>query len=55
MCPWTHEKNTFFSQLETTRSGGVCQGREAPRQRSKRSAEPLQTPERRVRRVSGSI
>ena len=39
---WTHEKNTHSSHaaLETTPvGGGVCQGRKAPRQRSKRSVE----------------
>jgi hypothetical protein len=53
MCPWTHEKNTFFSHWESP-SGGFCQGREAPREgEAKRRA--LQTPERRVCRVSGSM
>jgi hypothetical protein len=48
-----HEKKTFFSLLENTRSGGISQGREAPPQRAERSAEPLRMLERRVRRVSG--
>jgi hypothetical protein len=47
-----HEKNTFFSLLKNTRSGGISQGREAPPQRAERSGEPLRMPERRVRRVS---
>jgi len=38
-----HEKNTFFSLLKNSRSGGGSQGREAPPQRAERSAEPLRT------------
>jgi hypothetical protein len=48
-----HEKNTFFSLLKNTRSGGISQGREAPPQRAERSGEPLRMLERRVRRVPG--
>jgi hypothetical protein len=47
-----HEKNTFFSLLKNTRSGGISQGREAPPQRAERSGEPLRMTERKVRRVS---
>jgi len=49
-----HEKKTFFSLLQNSRSGAVSQGRAFCARSSERSGEPLRTAQRRLPRGSAS-